>query len=288
MKLQKYLIILLAGVVASGMTIAQPVDDNAAGGAPAADTGGGTTQAQDQGGNGSESDINWNNPDFRAYDKSLDSLTSLGDEYAANKLRLARSSYQTGKAIILRMQEDVKRYREESAESRHLDERFFWQTQDRKMREERVISDRKRAAKLEAVTYFTRAIYHLDEINSRKVRESDEYKSLLAAVYRDWVMAQYDIGNMRQTIDILERYIALDPKYEEEVYPHQYLASAYAMEEKLNAKYGGSEEDLVFYKKKKNQHLLRAAELMYQKGSPEYEALIELVNRDETVAVSPR
>ncbi len=284
MKLQKYLTILLAGFLASGMTMAQPQTEPQEAPTTAEPAAADNTQANED----SKADIYWNNPDFRSYEKSLDSLISLGDEYAENKLRLARASYQTGKSILLRMQEDVKRYREESAESRHLDERWFWQTQDRKMREERVIADKKRAAKLQAITYYSRAIYHLDEINSQKVRNSEEFKTLLASVYREWVMAQYDVGNLRQTIDILERYIKLDPKYEEEVYPHQYLASAYALEEKLIDKYGGSEQDLLLYRKKKNQHLLRAAELMYQKGSPEYEALMDIVNRDETVAVSPQ
>lgn len=235
-----------------------------------------------------EAEAKWHNPDYRPYISAFDDLIKLSDAFAENKLRLALSNYQTGRSLVQKMREDVQRFREEAAEAKHLNEKWYWQTIDRKAREERIVQMKKDKAKMRAVTYFTRAIHHLDEIGNRKVRESEKFKALQADVYRDWIIQQYDLQNIPQTIDITERYIKLDPKYETEISPHKFLASAYGFKEAVANKYSsGTEDERLFYKKKKNEHLLRATELKYKKDSPEYEQILELVNRDEIVAIAP-
>lgn len=235
-----------------------------------------------------ESEAKWHNPDYRPYNKAFDDLIKLSDAYAKNQLRLALSNFQAGRSIVVKMREDVQRFREEAAEAKHMDEKWYWQTVDRKAREERYIRRVKHDAKLKAVTYLTRAINQMDQIAKKSVRESEEFKDLMSAVYRDWIVNQYDIGNIPQTIEILERYLALDPNYEKEVSPHKYLTNAYAFREKELQNYGGArDQESLFYRKKKNEHLLRATELKYQKGSPEYEHIMEIVNRDEVIAISP-
>lgn len=235
-----------------------------------------------------EAEAKWHNPDYRPYISSFDDLVKLSDAYAENKLRLALSNYQTGRSLIQKMREDVQRFQEEAAEAKRLNEKWYWQTIDRKAREERIIFGKKQKAKIKAVTFFTRAIKHLDDIQNKKIREKDEFKDLTANVYRDWVVQQYDLGNIPQTVDLLERYIKLDPKFEKEVSPHKYLSSAFAFKENLLTKYdAGTEQQRLFLKKKKNEHLLRAAELKYGKDSPEYEEILEQVNRDEVIAIAP-
>ena len=235
-----------------------------------------------------EAELKWYNPDYQPYIRSFNALVKLGNTYARNKLRLALSNYQTGKSTIIKMRQEIQRFNEESAEAKHLNEKWYWQTIDRKAREERVTNTIKRKAKVKAITYFTRSIKHLDEIQNKRIREGAEFKRLLASIYINWVLYQYDLGNIPQCVDILERYIALDPAYEREVSPHKYLASSYGFKEKVLERYkAGTEQDLLYYKRKKNEHLLRAAELKYQKNSPEYEQIVDLVNRDEVIAVSP-
>ncbi len=235
-----------------------------------------------------ESEMKWHNEDYRAYVSSLDDLTKLSKAFSRNKLRMALSNYQTGKSVISRMRKEIDRLNTESAEAKHFNEKWYWQTIDRKAREERIIGILKRRSKLKAVTYFTKTIYQLDEIQNRRIRESDEFEKLLSNTYIEWVLHQHDLGNLPQCVDILERYIALAPIYEREVAPHKYLASAYAFKEKILVKYkAGTEQEILFYKKKKNEHLLRAAELKYKKDSPEYETIVQLVNRDEVIAVAP-
>lgn len=291
MKTQRLLAILIAGLLISGTSFAQPGNGTTPEDPNTAQPGGsssssGSSSTPQQGNPASDTDL-WLNPDFKSYVKSLDHLVKLSDDYAQNKYYLALTNYQTGKSIITKMRESEQRYREENATALHLNEKWYWQTLDRKMHEERYISEMKQASKLRAVTYFTRAINHLDQIDNRKMKLSKEYKELLANLYREWSMAQYDLGNIPQIIDILNRYIDLGPEYEAQMPPHKYLASAYGFQEKLTAKYGGDEQLLLYFKRKKNEHLLRATELAYKKNSPEYERLMEIINQDEIIAISP-
>ena len=167
-----------------------------------------------------EAEAKWHNPDYRPYISAFDDLIKLSDAFAENKLRLALSNYQTGRSLVQKMREDVQRFREEAAEAKHLNEKWYWQTIDRKAREERIVQMKKDKAKMRAVTYFTRAIHHLDEIGNRKVRESEKFKALQADVYRDWIIQQYDLQNIPQTIDITERYIKLEHRWGESFYAH--------------------------------------------------------------------
>jgi hypothetical protein len=188
---------------------------------------------------------------------------------------------------ILKMREGVDLYRKEQAEKKRMNEKYYWQKMDRKSREEAYIYKEKMAAKLAAVTYFTKAINHLDEIANPDLRERNEYKTLLSSVYRSWVMYEYDTDNLPQCIPILELYLEIDENEKE--YPaHKYLASSYAFEEKTLKNYGkASTDQLEKVRYKKNFHLLRATELKYGKGSIEYKYIVDLVNRDGIIAVTP-
>lgn len=234
-----------------------------------------------------EQEALWKNPDFKAYNKNFQELHTLSKAFANNKFRLALSNYQSGINVLFKNRDWVEQYRKEEAEKKRLDEKWYWQKVDRKAREERVVSREKNTSKQAALNYFTRSINHLDEIKNPDLRERPEFKRLLSDVYRNWVMVEYDLQNLPQTIPILELYIEIDDNEKE--YPaHKYLASAYAFEENMIKKYGGGSEDqMLKYRYKKNVHLLRATELKYGKDSPEYKHIVNLVNRDEVISVTP-
>lgn len=229
----------------------------------------------------------WKNADYRDYNRVFAELHQLSKAFANNKYRLSLSAYQSGVNTIIKMRDEVELFRKESAETKRLNEKWYWQIVDRKAKEERLLSNMKRTAKLEAVTYFTRAINHLDEIKNPDLREKPAFKKLLAAVYRNWIMYQFDLGNLPQTIPILELYIEIDQNEKE--YPsHKYLAQAYSFQENMIKKYGVGTEDQMFrFRYKKNVHLLRATELKYGKESAEYKHVVNLVNRDEIISVQP-
>lgn len=229
----------------------------------------------------------WKNADYRDYDRAFTELHQLSKSFSNNKYRLALSAYQSGVNVIIKMQDEIELFRKESANSKHLNEKWYWQVVDRKAKEERQISAMKRAAKIDAVTYFTRSINHLDDITNPELREKPGFKRLLSAVYRNWIMYQFDLGNIPQTIHVLELYIDIDENEKE--YPaHKYLAQCYAFQENMIERYGMGTEDQMFrFRYKKNVHLLRATELKYGKTSPEYKHIINLVNRDEIISVQP-
>ncbi len=229
----------------------------------------------------------WKNADYRDYDRGFAELHQLSRAFANNKYRLALSAYQSGVNTIIKMRDKVQLFRKESAEKKHLNEKWYWQIVDRKAREERIIHRMQEKAKQEAVTYFTRAINHLDEIRNPDLREKPAFKKLLSAVYRNWVMYQFDLGNLPQCIAILELYIEIDENEKE--YPaHKYLAQCYAFQENMIKKYKVGTEDQMFrFRYKKNVHLLRAAELKYGKESAEYKHVVNRVNRDEIISVQP-
>jgi len=229
----------------------------------------------------------WKNADFVGYNKAFEDLHKLSKAFANNKYRLALSAYQSGMNSILKMRENVEQYRKEQSEKKRLDEKWYWQKIDRRANEERYIQREKMAAKLAAVTYFTKSINHLDDIRNADLREEKAYKTLLSSVYRAWIMAEFDTQNYPQCIPILELYLELDANEKE--YPaHKYLASCYSFEENTMKKYkGGSDDQIQKLKNKKNVHLLRATELKYGKGSIEYKHIVDLVNKDEVISVTP-
>lgn len=229
----------------------------------------------------------WKNPDYRNYEGTFAELHKLSKSFANNQYRLSLSAYQAGVNSIIKMRDAVELYKKQEAEKKRLNEKWYWQVVDRKAREQRVVNRMKREAKMEAVTFFTRAINYLDEITNPNLRERPAFKKLLSALYRNWIMYQYDLGNIPQIIPILELYIEVDDNEKE--YPaHKYLAQAYAFQENMVKKYGAGTEDQLFrFRYKKNMHLLRAAELKYTKESPEYKHVVNVVNRDEIISVMP-
>jgi hypothetical protein len=229
----------------------------------------------------------WKNADYRDYDPAFTELHRLSKAFANNKYRLALSSFQSGVNSIIKMRDEVELYRKQSAETKRLNEKWYWQVVDRKAQEERQIGRMKRRAKMEAVTYFTRAINYMDEILNPDLREKEPFKRLLSAIYRNWVMYQYDLGNMPQTIPIIELYIEVDQNEKE--YPaHKYLSQCYAFQENMIKRYKMGTEDQMFrFRYKKNVHLLRASELKYGKESAEYKHVVNIVNRDEIISVMP-
>ena len=226
----------------------------------------------------------WKNADYRNYDKSFAVLHKLSIAFANNKYRQALSAYQSGINTIIKMREDEEILRKESEDQTRLSEKWYWQVIDRKAREERVIRIMQRKAKLQSVSYFTRSIQYLDEILNKEMREKPVFKQLLSAVYRNWVLHQFDMGNLPQCIPILELYVQIDEN-EKEYQAHKYLSQCYAFQENLHKKYGaGTEEQFLRFRYKKNVHLLRATELKYGKDSAEYKHIVNLLNRDEIIA----
>ncbi len=124
---------------------------------------------------------------------------------------------------------------------------------------------------------------HMDDVINKELREKAVFKRLLSAIYRNWAMYQFDLGNLPQCIPVLELYLQIDENEKE--YPvHKYLSQCYAYQENILKKNRlGTEDEIFRFRYKKNVHLLRATELKYGKDSVEYKHIVNLLNRDEII-----
>jgi len=280
----------------------------------------------------------WYVDDYRPYIRAFKDLERLTREYADDQIRIALDYYITGIDILRDMREDIQKMYEQDKTEKHLNEKWYWQEIDRKNTLVYKAWRMKQTAKQKAAFYFIKAIKTLDNIENDQIKKTPEFRKFMSYLYQIYVSVQYDIGNIPQTIPILERYLEIDernkgiftlsldeiknfekvPQQKKDVvlnilYPtaeekakmpkdineikkeiievnrkatwaYRYLAQAYAFKENLLRKIrdrGVTEAEIEYYRKKKNEALLKATQLRYGKDSPQYKKLFELVQRDE-------
>lgn len=224
----------------------------------------------------------WRVKDFKPYVKAIQELEKLSKEYSENLLKMAIDEYSTGLDILEDMENEVNQIKEINSKKKNLFEQWYWQEIDRKNQEKRQIRRLKYEAKSKSVTYFTRAINHMDEIQSTEVRNDPKFTNFKTRLYQIYVSTQYDLHNLKPCIPILERYITISDETKNDVWAYKYLASCYGYMEKVLDKYDqAGEEEILKNKQLKNRYLLKAAELQYGVDSPQYKHLREIVQQDE-------
>ena len=224
----------------------------------------------------------WRVKDFKPYVKAIQELEKLSKEYSENLLKMSIDEYSTGLDILEDMEHEVNQIKEVNSKKKNLFEQWYWQEIDRRNQEKRQISRLKYAAKSKSVTYFTRSINHMDEIQSPEVRNDQKFTNFKKRLYQVYVSTQYDLHNLKPCIPILERYIAISDDTKNDVWAYKYLASCYGYMEKVLTKYSqSSEQEVLRNKQLKNRYLLKAAELQYGVDSPQYKHLREIVQQDE-------
>jgi len=224
----------------------------------------------------------WRVKDFKPYVKAIQELEKLSKEYSENLLKMAIDEYSTGLDILEDMENEVNQIKEINSKKKNLFEQWYWQEIDRKNQEKRQIRRLKYEAKSKSVTYFTRAINHMDEIQSPEVRNDQKFSNFKKRLYQVYVSTQYDLHNLKPCIPILERYIAINEDTKNDVWAYKYLSSCYGYMEKVLTKYDQASEQVVLKNKQlKNRYLLKAAELQYGVESPQYKHLREIVQQDE-------
>lgn len=227
-------------------------------------------------------DSAWRIKDFKPYIKAIKELEKLNREYSENLLKMAIDEYATGLDILEDMEHEIVQMRTDNKNRKFLNERFYWQEIDRKNREHRQIARKKYTAKMKAVTYFTRSIKTLDEIVAPEIRQDAKFINFQSRLYQVYVSTQYDLGNLKPCIPILERYITLRDENKKDIWAYKYMASCYGYMENVLAKSRNVPEDLIMkYKNLKNRSMLQAVELKYGVDSPHYKRLQGIVELDE-------
>jgi hypothetical protein len=229
----------------------------------------------------------WRVTDFQPYTKALADLEKLSDEYSENILKMAIDEYSTGLDILEDMQFEVKKLKDTFAKKNNLNERWYWQEIDRKSQEARQVGMLKVEAKTKSITYFTRAINHLDEIQSIKIKSDTAFTNAQIRLFQIYVSTQYDIGNLLPCIPLLERYVAINETTKKDIWAYNYMASCYGyMETMVSKSHIVGEDERQKYKSKKNSALLTACELKYGVETVQYKHLKEVVELDEKKSAS--
>lgn len=224
----------------------------------------------------------WRVKDFKPYVQAMRDLQKLSREYSENLLKVAIDEYSTGLDILEDMENEVAKLAAANKDKKNLNERWYWQEIDRKNQEARQIAKLRYDAKMKAVTFFTRAINKLDEVQFTEVRKDPKFVTFQSRLYQVYVSCQYDVQNLKPCIPILERYIALTEANSKDVWAYRYLTSCYGFMESMVGKFRlGSEEEALKYKQLKNRNMLKATEIQYGVDSPEYKHIQEIVETDE-------
>ncbi|HOO72472.1 MAG TPA: hypothetical protein PK926_11990 [Spirochaetota bacterium] len=229
-----------------------------------------------------DEDMGWRIRDFRPYVTAIKELEKLNTEYSENLLKLAIDEYSTGLDILEDMENEVVKIRESHKKQKNLNERWYWQEIDRKNQQQRQIAYKKFEAKVKSVTYLTKAINYLDEVQSPEVRQDPKFNNFMSRLFQVYVSTQYDLQNFKPCIPILERYISLSEKNKNDIWAYIYLTSCYGYMEKVLQKYKhATEDEILQFKNKKNRSMLQAVELKYGIESPHFKHIQEQVEQDE-------
>jgi hypothetical protein len=229
-----------------------------------------------------EEDLGWRIRDFKPYITAIQELEKLNTEYSENLLKLAIDEYSTGLDILEDMENEVVKIREGFKKQKNLNERWYWQEIDRKNQQQRQIAHKKFEAKVKAVTYLTKSINYLDEVQSPEVRQDPKFNNFMSRLFQVYVSTQYDLQNFKPCIPILERYITLSEKNKNDIWAYIYLSSCYGYMERVLQKYRhATEDEILQFKNKKNRSLLQAVELKYGVDSPHFKHTQESVEQDE-------
>ncbi len=224
----------------------------------------------------------WRISDYKPYIASLKELETLSEEYSEFLLKRSIDEYAKGLDTLDDMETEITRLKDIYKNKKYLNEKWYWQEVDRKNAQDRYISRIKTEAKTKSITYFTKAINTLDEIRSNDLVHNEKYLTFKSRLFRIYVSTQYDLGNLKPCIPILERYVTLKDENRKDLWAYKYMSSCYAFMETLLDKSGkSSDEDVVYYKNKKNQALLKAVEIQYGLESPEFKELQIIVQLDE-------
>jgi len=246
------------------------------------DTGTQADVKKDENAAGDKNRIGWMTTDYKPYISTIKDLEKLSKEYSEFLLKRSVDEYSKGFDTLEDMQSEVVRLREVYKNAKYLNEKWYWQEADRKNAQDRYIGRLKIEAKMKSITYFTRAINTLDEVRSNDLKNNEKVIDYKSKLFRIYVSVNYDLGNIKPCIPILERYITMREENRKDLWAHKYLASCYAVMEAMLDKTGKTnEEDVIYYKNKKNQSILTAVELQYGLDSNEFKEIQKTVQLDE-------
>ncbi len=211
--------------------------------------------------------------------KEIEILDLVDENNSQRRWKEASASYASALQAFDETLKSVQKKREEASQEVYYEDKYEWQKKARAESKEREFAKQIQEARNYSINQLIKGMNLLDKIENPKVKDSDSYIDLKAGIYREYIKHQDANKNYMQAVDFLERYIAMEDRFEKEAEPHRLLALAYEKLESFankNKKKNYEEE----WKELKKKHLIRFAELHYGRESKEYYAIMERVARD--------
>ncbi|HBS06114.1 MAG TPA: hypothetical protein DEA96_14195 [Leptospiraceae bacterium] len=224
----------------------------------------------------------WEDPEIPSSFPELQILDELSQKKSLERMKKARSLYKTAGDL---MRDAGKEFEEAKKKIDRLPAQYEWQEQEKKdrlEREKRQIYSRYRN---KAVSYLIESMKQLEKVQNPEIQKSEPYLNLKGAAIREYVKLQFQNGNAGMTISVLEEYLQLKKEHSTEPEPYRLLAIAYRTQE-ASAKESGREEIYREMQARKNQNILKYAELKFGKDSYQYKRLKIQVDRTTVQPVS--
>ncbi len=218
----------------------------------------------------------WEEQDLLPIFPELQVLDDISSKRSLERFRQAQDYYRNA---LTEMENGT--YRAEQKKNEPVPEslRYDWEKSefhDRLNRESLRILARSRSASL---GHLIRSMNLMDEIKNPQIADSAEFLEVKSRIYRQYVKIQFQARNLSSCIDILERYMQLRPEHNGESEAHRLLAACYRQQE-IIAQRLNNNTSYLFYKKRKNEELLRFARIRYGDSSNEFQSIQTQVDRD--------
>lgn len=224
----------------------------------------------------------WEDPEIPSSFPELQILDELSQKKSLERMQKARSLYKTAGEL---MREAGQEFETAKKKIERLPAQYDWQKQEKKDRLDREKRQVFSKYRNKAVSYLIESMKQLDKVQNPEIKKSEPYLNLKGAAIREYVKLQFQNGNPGMTISVLEEYLELKKEHATESEPYRLLAIAYRTQE-ASAKEMGREDVYRAMKARKNENILKYAELKYGKDSYEYKRLKVQVDRTTVQPVS--
>jgi len=226
--------------------------------------------SQDSSGISQESKNPWETHDISPEFPELKILEDVGGKKSMEYFKTAENYYNESNKILDETPGKVRDKKEELT----LDkiQRFQWERIDQEERIKKIEKKITHENQLKALNLDIRSIEYLEKVKNPALRESEMFADLQAKTTRLYIKLQFQNNNCTQTISAMQRYFALSKAHQNEAPAHKILAICYGRESALAEKSG----DIATrdrFDQKKNEHMLKYAEISYGKDSQEYKYL---------------
>lgn len=234
------------------------------------DSSSGITEEQGENGRWSDQNIIPIFPELQVFDDVSNKTSLKRIENAQDYFLRARRQIQAGREMASQKKEEMAHATMTGYE---------WQKREKEASYKRQIRRLQSKHRRDAIGFLIKAMQNLDKVKNPAQLESSHYLDLKSEVFRMYVREQFKEKNLTPCIDVLVKYLSLKPGNAVEPEPHRLLAASYRHQEIMAEKMGNHKAHLE-YKKLKNQHLVKYAELAYGRTSPQFSQIAERVRRD--------